>query len=144
MREGCALCRRPFETPVVRESSSWLTVVNRNQDLLGKTFIALRRHEEDVTGLTVVEWTELRDDLRWITQRVQRAFAPEHFNYAFLMNADLHVHLHVIPRYVGERRLAGVQFADRDFPDRYRAPPTSDELASPEVIAAVAAALRPS
>jgi diadenosine tetraphosphate (Ap4A) HIT family hydrolase len=96
-REKCLLCQRRFETPVVRESLFWRSVINRNQNLLGKTFIALRRHEEEVAGLTLEEWAELRVEVRWLTERVQQAFAPDHFNYAFLMNVDPHVHLHVIP-----------------------------------------------
>jgi diadenosine tetraphosphate (Ap4A) HIT family hydrolase len=144
MREGCFMCERRLQTPIVRESGSWLIVVNRNQNLLGRTFIALRRHEEEVTAITVAEWAELHDEVRWVTERVRRAFAPDHFNYSFLMNLDPHIHLHVIPRYVGTRRLAGVDFGDPDYPDAYRAPAKPEELASPEVIAAVAAALRSS
>jgi len=127
---------------VVHESRLWLTVINRNQNLLGKTFIALRRHEEEVARLTVQEWTELLDEIRWVTKRVRQAFAPDHFNYAFLMNLDRHVHLHVIPRYVGTRGLVGVEFTDPDYPDSYRAPPSSAEVASRGVIDEVEAALR--
>jgi hypothetical protein len=54
----CALCQRPVDWPVVRESEFWLTVVNRNQNLLGKTFIALCRHEEDIVALTPGEWVD--------------------------------------------------------------------------------------
>jgi len=50
-----------------------MTVINRNQDLLGKTFIALRRHEEEVAGLTLQEWTELWDEVRWVTRRAGAA-----------------------------------------------------------------------
>jgi diadenosine tetraphosphate (Ap4A) HIT family hydrolase len=95
MRPECFLCRGQLETPVIRESRLWLTFINRNQNLLGKTIIALRRHEEDVTALTLEEWTELRREIRWLTTRIREAFAPDHFNYSFLMNADRHVHLHV-------------------------------------------------
>jgi diadenosine tetraphosphate (Ap4A) HIT family hydrolase len=124
----------------VRKSRFWRTVVNRNQDRLGKTFVALRRHEEQVSRLTQEEWAELFTELAWVTERVQDAFAPEHFNYAFLMNLDRHVHLHVIPRYLGSRELAGATFADPEYPDSYRVPPAPSQLASREVIAAVAAA----
>lgn len=92
--------------------------------------------------MTIEEWRELRDEVRWVTERVQRAFEPDHVNYSFLMNLDRHVHLHVIPRYVGMRQLAGVKFADPDYPDAYAA--SSSDVASAEVIAAVAAALRSS
>jgi diadenosine tetraphosphate (Ap4A) HIT family hydrolase len=137
----CALCRERLETPVVRESRHWRTFVNRNQDLLGKTIVALRRHEEQVTAVTAEEWAELRDEVRWVTERLRATFRPDHFNYAFLMNADPHVHLHVLPRYVGTRVAAGVEFADPDYPERYRTG-GGGETASPAVITAVTAALR--
>jgi diadenosine tetraphosphate (Ap4A) HIT family hydrolase len=142
--QDCFLCQGRFETPVLRASPLWVTLINRNQNLLGKTVIGLRRHEEDVAGVTPQEWAELRDEVRWVTKRVQQAFAPDHFNYAFLMNLDPHVHLHVIPRYIGTREFAGVEFTDPDYPDRYRAPPAPTEATSREVIDAIEAALRSS
>ncbi|MGH3133423.1 MAG: HIT family protein [Gaiellaceae bacterium] len=138
---SCVLCRRPFYAPVVRESEFWVTVVNRNQNLLGKTFVALRRHEEDVTALSGREWAELQGEVGRVTELVRKAFAPDHFNYSFLMNVDQHVHLHVIPRYLGTRELAGTEFSDPKYPDGYRAASAS-EPASEAVIAAVADALR--
>jgi diadenosine tetraphosphate (Ap4A) HIT family hydrolase len=73
---------------------------------------------------------------------VRQTFAADHFNYSFLMNADRHVHLHVIPRYAGTRDLAGVVFSDPDYPDSYTAPPEPAEIAAPAVIDAVEDALR--
>ena len=141
MSESCFLCQGRFETPVIRESPHWLTVINRNQDFLGKTFVSLRRHEEEVTALTTEEWVELREEVAWVTERIRRAFAPDHFNYSFLMNQDAHVHLHVIPRYVGTRELAGVLFTDPAYPGSYTAPPAPGERAPRAVIDAIATAL---
>ena len=138
-REDCALCRPVLLTPIVRESAHWRTAINRNQNLLGRLLIALRRHEESVADLTPDEWSELRDELRWARGRLSGAFGPDHFNYAFLQNQDRHVHLHVIPRYAGPRTLAGREFADPDWPDHYR--PGVEYLAPPDVIAAVNDAL---
>ena len=116
-------------------------IINRNQNLLGKTIIVLKRHEEDVARLTPEEWGDLLTELGWVTERIRRAFAADHFNYSFLMNMDAHVHLHVIPRYVEGREVAGVEFSDPDYPDAYRGPVTPSEIASPAVIAAVREAL---
>ena len=44
------------------------------------------------------------------TERLRRAFAPDHFNYAFLQNQNRHVHLHVIPRYATDLRCTGPAF----------------------------------
>jgi hypothetical protein len=48
----CPLCRPQLLTPIVRESAHWRIAINRNQNLLGKLFVALRRHEESVAELT--------------------------------------------------------------------------------------------
>ena len=114
MPAECTLCRPQLLTPVIRRSAHWRTAVNRNQNLVGKLLIALLRHEESVTGLTAMEWRDLQDEVTWATERLQAAFAPDHFNYAFLQNQDRHVHLHVIPRYAGSRSLGGVEFGDPD------------------------------
>jgi len=138
MTSHCALCATELQTPVVRESRFWRTAVNRNQDLLGKMIICLLRHEESVTALTTDEWKELHEEVRWTTNRLQQAFAPDHFNYAFLMNMDHHVHLHVIPRYVGTRTLEGAEFSDPAYPGVYQALPRADEISGSEVLVAVA------
>jgi diadenosine tetraphosphate (Ap4A) HIT family hydrolase len=140
MGRACRLCE-PDIGPVVHEARYWLAVVNRNQDLLGKTFLALRRHEELITGLSATEWAELRAEIAWTTERVRQVFAPDHFNYGFLMNADAHVHVHVVPRYVGIRELVGVRFEDVTYPDSYKQSSTTYDLTAPDVVAAVAEAL---
>jgi diadenosine tetraphosphate (Ap4A) HIT family hydrolase len=132
----CALCRPQLLTPVVRESTHWRIAINRNQHLLGKLFVALRRHEESVAELSSDEWAELQRELRWAVRRLDEAFAPDHFNCAFLQNQDRHVHLHVIPRYARARTFTGREFADPDWPGHYR--PGVEYLAPPEVIAAIA------
>ena len=137
----CIACRGDWETPVLRDTTFWRVIINRNQDPLGKTMIVLKRHEEDVSQLTPDEWQDLLTQIRWVTARLRSAFAPDHFNYSFLMNMDVHAHLHVIPRYIESRELAGVQFSDPDYPDAYRGPTTPAEIATPSVIVAVHAAL---
>lgn len=133
------MCRPVLLTPIVRESAHWRIAINRNQNLLGKLLIALRRHEESVAELVPEEWSELRDELRWAIARLSSAFRPDHFNCAFLQNQDRHVHLHVIPRYASTRTFAGREFADPDWPDHYR--PGVEYIAPPDVIAAIAEAV---
>lgn len=51
----CSLCKARLQTPVIRETAYWRTAINRNQNLLGKTMICLRRHEELVSMLSAEE-----------------------------------------------------------------------------------------
>ncbi len=117
--EGCALCDPGLE-PVIAESEHWKLVLNkRNQNLLGKCLLALRRHEEAVTELTAEEWADLRIEAARTTDALRSAFEPDHFNYAFLQNLDRHVHLHVLPRYAESREFSGEVFEDGRYPDHY-------------------------
>jgi diadenosine tetraphosphate (Ap4A) HIT family hydrolase len=136
----CALCRPRLETPTLRESDFWRIALNRNQNLLGKTILVLRRHIEDVTRLSGEEWMDLHTEVRWTTERLRRAFSPDHFNYSFLQNVDRHVHLHVIPRYVGTREITSVQFCDPDYPARYVEPSADARIVGGDVLAAIASA----
>ena len=72
-----------------------------------------------MTALSAHEWRELHVRVVWLTERLRAAFSPDHFNYAFLQNADRHVHFHVIPRYAERRRFVGQEFADPDYPGHY-------------------------
>ena len=136
----CNLCDTNLG-PVIAGSAYWQLVLNRNQSLLGKCFLALRRHLEVVPQLSLAEWADLHVQLVQATKVLTLAFQPDHFNYAFLQNQDRHIHLHVIPRYGGPRVFAGVIFDDPDYPSHYGVPTPSRHL-SQEQFTALAERLR--
>ncbi len=116
---ACSLCDASLG-PVMVEGQHWRLVLNHNQKLLGKCFLATRRHVEDVRHLSEEEWLELHQQLADTTDALVLAFDPDHFNYAFLQNQDRHVHLHIIPRYAGERTFEGSVFDDPGYPGHYQ------------------------
>lgn len=97
----------------------WHIVVNHNQNYLGKVMLVLRRHATDPTALTLEEQSELWSLLAQVKNALAGAFQPDHFNYAFLMNLDAHVHMHVIPRYAAAREFAGITFEDGRLGEHY-------------------------
>jgi diadenosine tetraphosphate (Ap4A) HIT family hydrolase len=97
----------------------WHVVVNHNQNYLGKIMLVLRRHATDVTALMPAEQAELWRLLGEAKTALLGAFQPDHFNYAFLMNLDAHVHLHIIPRYAQPRVFAGMTFTDGRLGEHY-------------------------
>ena len=115
---ACRLCRADL-SPVIAESAAWRLILNREQDLLGKCFIAARRHVELPTALDPPEWADLLDVVRGVERRLRAAFQPDHFNFAFLGNIDRHLHLHVMPRYAAPRTVDGVDFTDDGWPGHY-------------------------
>ena len=110
---GMPLSLRP-ET-VIEERSSWTLAVNRNQDLLGKTMLVLRRTCESVIDIESNEWSLLRLELRRLVPVLERLFQPDQFNFAFLMNLDAQVHLHVVPRYASPRLWHDHEFMDANW-----------------------------
>ncbi|MCU1455661.1 MAG: hypothetical protein JWN46_3807 [Acidimicrobiales bacterium] len=100
---------------VIDQRSEWTLAVNRNQNLLGKLILGLRRPSSSVTDVSTAEWASLRVEIQRATSVLDRCFRPDQFNFAFLMNVDPQVHLHVLPRYATARRWHGREFTDPDW-----------------------------
>lgn len=126
----CLLCH-PLLGYEVWQSAHWRLAVNRNQNTLGKCFLILTRHDEDIRDLTPGELTDLWAAIRRVSDALSARFQPDRFNYSFLMNQDRHVHLHIIPRYDTPRAFAGIEFRDRDPVPPFPIPdPMRDQLVS--------------
>jgi diadenosine tetraphosphate (Ap4A) HIT family hydrolase len=118
---NCVLCSDRL-SPILDDSTFWRLVLNRNQNLVGKSMLVSQRHVERVDCLAADEWDDLRIQIRRLTAALREVVQPDHFNYAFLQNQDRHVHLHVIPRYASPRMVAGIQVDDADYPGHYAVP----------------------
>ena len=81
----------------------------------------------------------LRDELRRVAAALDGLFRPDGFNFAFLMNADPQVHLHVVPRYASPR-----YWRDLDLTDDHWGGAFGDEqnLLAPDLLGALAAEIR--
>lgn len=100
---------------VVEEGADWTLAVNRNQCLLGKVMLVARREVAAVDELSTQEWSSLHVQIGRVRAALDQLFAPDQLNYAFLMNQDAQVHLHVVPRYREPRRWHGLVFEDPHF-----------------------------
>jgi len=140
MNMDCPLCS-PSLAPIILESKYWRLVLNRNQNLLGKCFLVLTRHVEALLDLSSFEWMDLYEQLASATKLLEESFRPDHFNYAFMQNQDRHVHMHIIPRYQGQRDFAGIVFEDASYPGHYLVDMSAIKL-SDEFLAELAENLR--
>lgn len=113
----CTLCH--LTRGVVTENDHWTMVVNENQATLGRVFFALKRHETDVAALTADERESLWALLTQAKNALVNLFAPDHFNYMFLMNLDPHAHFHCFPRYAAPREFAGQTWTDDQYGGHY-------------------------
>ena len=136
----CVFCDHLIvPTDYVCTWSHWQVIINHNQDYLGKVMLVLLRHETDVTALTGAEQVEFWQLLAVVRKALSALFQPDHFNYAFLMNGDRHVHFHVIPRYSTSRQFAGLVFTDGQLGEHYQ---LRDNIVDGKVRQILAEALR--
>ncbi len=126
----CKLCVLPDPDDVVTAWVFWKLVVNHNQNYLGKVMLVLKRHATDVNELTGEEQIEFWSALRETRMALEGALQPDHLNYAFLMNQDAHVHLHIVPRYASAREFRGEIFSDGQLGEHYA---LTARIVSPEM-----------
>jgi len=119
--DTCVFCdHRIVPTDYVCTWSYWQLIINHNQDYLGKVMLVLIRHETEVTSLKEAEQVEFWQVLAAVRKALSTLFQPDHFNYAFLMNGDRHVHFHIIPRYSAMKEFAGLVFQDGQLGEHYQ------------------------
>ncbi len=138
--EGGGQCRCfPEHWTEVASYERWRVFLNWNQDYLGRCFIALGRHEEDLLALTADEREDLWRTAARLREALRRLLAPDHWNYQVLGNATRHLHMHVTPRYRESREFGGERFVD----EHWGTWPHPSEAARPEAtVRALAEALR--
>jgi len=101
------------------EDDHWIVALNENQAMLGRVYLVLKRHETDVAALTAPEQSSLWKWIAAVKSALDATFAPDHYNYMFLMNVVGHAHFHIYPRYKTARTFAGVDFTDDQWGDHY-------------------------
>ena len=106
---GCPLCApRPASNQhwdLVAPLSISSLYLAKNQTYRGQCQLVFdARHASRLDQLTPGEWTAFGTDLFAAQQAVVRALQPDHTNIESLGNVVPHLHWHIIPRYVGDRR----------------------------------------
>jgi len=101
--------------------------------------LVLRRPATDVLDLRPDEWAALHEQLRRVAGALTSRFRPDHVNYAFLMNEDARVHLHILPRYAAGREWGGHRFTD---PHWGRAPGPEQQVLPPDDLRLLAGEIR--
>lgn len=116
---------------LVREYARWAVLLRPQQATLGALVLACREPATALGGISRDAAGELAGVGADIEAALSSAFAYDKINYLMLMMVDPHVHFHVLPRYSGERRFAGVTFLDTGWPrvpELTRAPELSPDV----------------
>lgn len=110
--------RSKFHVDTLRivKTQMWSWSVRPNQPTLGSGILSLNRYALHFSDVTVAEMTELGELIKTLEKAIRSAFHHNIMNYLMLMMVDHHVHFHVIPRYDGSRRFAGLEWTDNGWP----------------------------
>src|SRR6478609_4479549 len=107
-----------FGYPATRiaEWAHWIVLLRPAQPTAGSLVLAAKSDATAFSDLTPDAFVELGSVIAAVERALHATVAPDKINYLMLMMVDPHVHFHVIPRYAGERTLAGVTLGDAGWP----------------------------
>lgn len=107
---------------LLAETEYWLIILAPDQRNLGTCVVALKRDEEELSGVSSEEWADLAHIVKNLELAVKKAFHATMFNWGCLMNSSYqedppgpHLHWHFIPRYREPVEFRGERFDDPCF-----------------------------
>jgi diadenosine tetraphosphate (Ap4A) HIT family hydrolase len=101
--DACPVCRagRPWDV-IAELEACWVTMGER-APMRGYACLVLRRHAVELHDLDDAEGAAFMRDARRLSRAVALATGAVKLNYEVHGNTLPHLHLHVFPRYVGDR-----------------------------------------
>ena len=82
-----------------------VAALNYDQTYPGRSVMILRDHETDLNFFMKTKqmmFVAFMEDVSAVVDAIEAACGPERINYSILMNQNVHMHVHVIPRYKAE------------------------------------------
>lgn len=130
-----------YPATLIAEYEHWVVLLRPAQPTAGALVLAAKSDAQAFAELSPAAFAELGTVVARIEQTLKAAVDYARINYLMLMMVDPCVHFHVVPRYDGERTLAGVTVRDAGWP----AVPQLGEAVtlSDEQVAALVAELKP-
>ena len=98
------------------EYEHWVVLLRPKQVTAGSLVLACKGPATSFSKVSAAAYKELAQVTMDMENGLKRSIEYEKINYLALMMVDKEVHFHVLPRYKGERRVAGVTFKDVAWP----------------------------
>ncbi|GBD29796.1 AP-4-A phosphorylase [bacterium HR32] len=133
--EGCIFCTKPAESSdednlIVWRGGSAFVMLNRYPYNSGHVMAVPLRHTGDLDALSREEVVDLWEAVRRSVRALRRAFGAQAFNIGLNLGRaagagiEDHLHVHVVPRWVGDTNfmpvLADVKVIPQHLLDTYR------------------------
>lgn len=140
---NCDICRGPEiygGLPQIIDAEFWRIELNPNQQLIGRSFIGLKRHASTLGELTRDEILEYHDVATRLDIAARQAFGASMINLMLLMNDSVdknqepHIHSHLIPRYEHPYTLGDHTYVDVNYGKHYNLSEKSAYKPTPEEI----------
>lgn len=126
----CVFCQLRDEDPVrdranliVSRHQSNYVVLNRFPYTSGHTLVVLNRHLATLEEVGPAELNEMIDLARSLEIALKNAYRPDGFNIGFNLGECAgagvagHLHLHVVPRWIGDSNMVSVLSQTRIIPE---------------------------
>jgi|SRR3989344_4782962 len=111
---------------VLFETIYWKIILFEDQAYLGRCVIVLKRHCDELSNLTLDEWSDFYEVVKKLEFALKKTFKATMFNWACLMNDAYksknpkpQVHWHFRPRYNSDVLFMGEKFEDLEFAHHY-------------------------
>ena len=107
MTDECIFCGKISEKKFLFENNFWVALEDGFPVSKGHTLLIPKRHVASFFGLREEEFSSLKEMLDRVKERLDATYKPDGYNIGVNVGeaagqSVFHVHVHVIPRYVGD------------------------------------------
>ncbi len=123
--EGCIFCADSIrdENLVMCERKSCYVIMNKYPYASGHLLVVPFRHIGDIGDMNHNEKSEIMDLMELSVKILKKALQPQGFNIGMNLGTaggagvDSHIHLHIVPRWIGDTNYATVVGETRFIPE---------------------------
>ena len=107
MTDECIFCKKISEKKFLFENNFWIALEDGFPVSKGHTLVIPKRHVASFFDLREEEFSSLKEMLDRVKERLDATYKPDGYNIGVNVGeaagqSVFHVHVHVIPRYVGD------------------------------------------
>ncbi len=73
----------------------------KDQKNKGRCILAFKDHRSDLTELSPEELTEFMQEVMQVANALHRLYHPDKLNYGSYADVVKHLHIHIVPKYIG-------------------------------------------
>jgi diadenosine tetraphosphate (Ap4A) HIT family hydrolase len=101
--DDCPICQRDARADAVAELEASWVMMGEDAPIRGYVWLAFRRHAIELHDLSEAEGAAFMRDVQRVSRAVAAVTGAVKLNYEVHGNTVPHLHMHIFPRYVGDR-----------------------------------------